>query len=130
MANAKNFTSKSQGLSECLNTKNQQTSLEPTKTDSNQSMQYSEITHENINVILDKEQPFLCLAGGTINCVDIVLDDGLLPCIKLVIMGKVVMIQGYKERITRKIKTHFMIPGLRVEYERGDYDIFADQIYE
>ena len=87
-----------------------------------------DITHQNIEALLNDERPFLYLADGTIDCVDIILCDGLPPCIKLLIMGKVVMIKGYKERITKKIVNNFMIPGLRVEYEKGDYDIFADQI--
>lgn len=44
-------------------------------------------------------------------------------------MGKVVMLAGIKESIVEKIKSHFMIPGLSIEYERGDYDEFVDQLY-
>merc|ERR1711862_82862 len=95
--------------------------------DSHDNTKYLEITHENV----DDVRPFLDLADGTIDCVDIIsrTGDGFPPCIKLLIMGKVVMLEGIKESIVEKIKSHFMIPGLRIEYERGDYDEFVDQVY-
>ena len=43
-------------------------------------------------------------------------------------MGKAVMLKGLKKRISEKIKSNMMIPGLRIEYERGDYDVFTDQL--
>merc|ERR1712157_208715 len=92
---------------------------------------FLEITHENVDDVLDDMRPFLDLADGTIDCVDIIsrTGDGFPPCIKLLIMGKVVMLEGIKESIVEKIKSHFMIPGLSIEYERGDYDEFVDQLY-
>ena len=99
--------------------------------DSHDNTKYLEITHENVDDVLDDMRPFLDLADGTIDCVDIIsrTGDGFPPCIKLLIMGKVVMLAGIKESIVEKIKSHFMIPGLSIEYERGDYDDFVDQLY-
>merc|ERR1712151_1404768 len=92
---------------------------------------YQEITYGSVNNILDTVRPFLDLADGTVDCVDIIIrtSNGSPPCIELLIMGKVVMLKGIKERISEKIKPHFMIPGLRIEYEKGDYDEFVDRLY-
>jgi len=78
------------------------------------------LEYDEVDVILNGVRPFLDIAGGSIDCVSIEGVDGLQPTIMLNMKGKAASLRSVKVEIVQRLQRHFMIPGLRVEYEEDD----------
>lgn len=78
------------------------------------------LEYEEVDIILNGVRPFLDIAGGSIDCVSIEGVDGLQPTIMLNMKGKAASLRSVKVEIVQRLQRHFMIPGLRVEYEEDD----------
>ena len=78
------------------------------------------LEEEEVDVILNGVRPFLDIAGGQIDCVAIEGVGGLQPTIMLNMKGKAAALRSVKMEIVQRLQRHFMIPGLRVEYEEED----------
>jgi len=76
-----------------------------------------------VDVVLDSVRPFLSVAGGTIDCVEIVGVDSVQPVVKLDMKGASAALKSVKLEIQQRIQRHFMMSGLKIEWaEPGIYD--------
>ena len=78
-----------------------------------------DLTEEQVDVVLETVRPFLAVAGGTITCTAIVGTTSTQPTIKLTMLGASASLNSVKAEIQQRIQRHFVLPGLRVEWE-GD----------
>lgn len=75
------------------------------------------LNEEQVNVILDGVRPFLQVAGGTIDVVRIEGEGSVQPTIILNMEGASASLNSVKLEIAQRLQRHFMMSGLRVEWE-------------
>jgi Fe-S cluster biogenesis protein NfuA len=75
-----------------------------------------ELSEEQVDVVLDGVRPFLSVAGGTIECTEII-EDSLQPLITLKMEGSSASLNSVKLEIVQRLQRHFMISGLKVEWD-------------
>lgn len=78
-----------------------------------------DLNEEQVNVILDGVRPFLQVAGGSIECTNILGVGGFSPEIKLKMTGKASKLRSVQKEIIQRLQKHFMIPNLRIEFDEG-----------
>mmetsp|Transcript_16550 Transcript_16550/g.25050 ORF Transcript_16550/g.25050 Transcript_16550/m.25050 type:complete len:246 (-) Transcript_16550:240-977(-) len=87
-----------------------------------------ELCADEVESVLDGVRPFLKVAGGSINIVDLKGVGGLQPTVVLKMDGSSASLSSVKMEIVQRVQRHFMIPNLRVEYDEpkrdDDDDIF------
>jgi len=72
---------------------------------------------EQVNVVLDGVRPFLQVAGGSIEISSIEGEGGLQPTVNLKMDGASATLNSVKLEIAQRLQRHFMLSGLRVEWE-------------
>jgi lysyl-tRNA synthetase class 2 len=75
-----------------------------------------ELNDEQVDVILNGVRPFLKVAGGNINCLEITGVGGIQPVITLQMTGSSSTLNSVKLEIVQRLQRHFMIAGLRVDW--------------
>ena len=76
-----------------------------------------ELTEEEVEVILDGVRPFLQVAGGSIHISSITGEGSVQPCITLKMEGSSASLNSVKLEIAQRLQRHFMIAGLKVEWD-------------
>ena len=83
-----------------------------------QSMPESpELTEEEVDGVLDTIRPFLSVAGGTISVAKLSGVKSVQPQLVLKMEGSSSSIQSVKLEIMQRIQRHFMISGLRIDWD-------------
>ena len=72
---------------------------------------------ENIMVCEDGVRPFLSVAGGSITCQSITGEGSVQPQITLKMEGASASLQSVKLEIVQRLQRHFMLAGLKVEWD-------------
>lgn len=85
-----------------------------------------DLTQKEVDVVLDSVRPFLSVAGGTIDCVDIVGVNSVQPVVTLNMMGASASLNSVKLEIMQRIQRHFMQPGLKVDWKSEEADMEFD----
>jgi len=75
-----------------------------------------ELNEDQVDVILNGVRPFLKVAGGNIQCVQIHGVGGIQPVITLQMTGSSSTLNSVKLEIVQRLQRHFMISGLRVDW--------------
>jgi lysyl-tRNA synthetase class 2 len=78
-----------------------------------------DLTEDEVNVILDGVRPFLQVAGGGIECTELLGVGGFSPQIKLKMSGKASKLRSVQKEIIQRLQKHFMIPNLRIEFDES-----------
>ena len=76
------------------------------------------LSEEEVEVILGGVRPFLQVAGGSIKLVRLEGIDGLQPTITLKMEGASATLNSVKLEIVQRLQRHFMMSGLRVEWDQ------------
>ena len=76
-----------------------------------------ELTEMGVDSVLDGVRPFLTVAGGSISVVSITGIGSVQPKVLLRMEGSNSSLYSVKLEITQRVLRHFMVPGLRVEFE-------------
>ena len=72
---------------------------------------------ENTMVREDGVRPFLSVAGGSITCQSITGEGSVQPQITLKMEGASASLQSVKLEIVQRLQRHFMLAGLKVEWD-------------
>lgn len=72
---------------------------------------------ENTMVCEDGVRPFLSVAGGSITCQSITGEGSVQPQITLKMEGASASLQSVKLEIVQRLQRHFMLAGLKVEWD-------------
>eukprot|EP00560_Eucampia_antarctica_P009389 CAMPEP_0197827836 /NCGR_PEP_ID=MMETSP1437-20131217/4536_1 /TAXON_ID=49252 ORGANISM="Eucampia antarctica, Strain CCMP1452" /NCGR_SAMPLE_ID=MMETSP1437 /ASSEMBLY_ACC=CAM_ASM_001096 /LENGTH=216 /DNA_ID=CAMNT_0043428841 /DNA_START=38 /DNA_END=688 /DNA_ORIENTATION=- len=75
-----------------------------------------DLCDEQVDVVLEGVRPFLSVAGGTIECTSII-EDSLQPSITLNMEGSSASLNSVKLEIVQRLQRHFMMSGLKVEWQ-------------
>mmetsp|Transcript_8519 Transcript_8519/g.27913 ORF Transcript_8519/g.27913 Transcript_8519/m.27913 type:complete len:231 (+) Transcript_8519:126-818(+) len=75
-----------------------------------------DLTLDGVNEVLDGVRPFLSVAGGQVDVVDLSGVTSIQPTLLLSITGKSASLHSVRTEITQRIQRYFMTPGLRVEW--------------
>eukprot|EP00521_Asterionellopsis_glacialis_P006156 CAMPEP_0195283792 /NCGR_PEP_ID=MMETSP0707-20130614/2222_1 /TAXON_ID=33640 /ORGANISM="Asterionellopsis glacialis, Strain CCMP134" /LENGTH=265 /DNA_ID=CAMNT_0040343027 /DNA_START=120 /DNA_END=917 /DNA_ORIENTATION=+ len=75
------------------------------------------LNEDEINVVLDGVRPFLDVAGGSIGITSITGVDSVAPAILLKMEGASASLNSVKLEIAQRLQRHFMMSGLRVEWD-------------
>lgn len=65
----------------------------------------------------DGVRPFLSVAGGSITCQSITGESSVQPQINLKMEGASASLQSVKLEIVQRLQRHFMLAGLKVEWD-------------
>ena len=76
-----------------------------------------DMTDESIDEVLEGVRPFLSVAGGTVDLVSLSGVGGAQPTVILRLEGKSASLNSVKQEISQRIHRHFMIAGLRVDWD-------------
>jgi Fe-S cluster biogenesis protein NfuA len=76
-----------------------------------------ELTLSEIDLVLDEIRPFLAVGGGKIEVTNLSGVGSLQPQIRLRTEGASASIQSVKLEIMQRIQQHFMMSGLRIDWE-------------
>lgn len=76
-----------------------------------------ELTIDGVNEVLDGVRPFLSVAGGQVDIVDLSGVNSLQPLLQLSISGKSASLHSVRQEISQRIQRFFMTPGLRIEWD-------------
>lgn len=76
-----------------------------------------DLTVEEVDTVLDGIRPFLSVAGGKIEVAEITGEGSIQPRLLLRMEGASSTIQSVKLEIMQRIQRHFMISGLRIDWE-------------
>lgn len=76
-----------------------------------------ELSEEQVDVVLDGVRPFLSVAGGSITCQSITGESSVQPQINLKMEGASASLQSVKLEIVQRLQRHFMLAGLKVEWD-------------
>jgi len=76
-----------------------------------------DLTNEQVNVVLESVRPFLAVAGGSIDCVDIQGIGSTQPTVLLKMEGASASLKSVKLEIQQRIQRHFVLPGLKVNWD-------------
>jgi len=76
-----------------------------------------DLTEEEVDIVLDGIRPFLSVAGGSIKVSSLTGVTSIQPQLTLKMEGASATIQSVKLEIMQRIQRHFMISGLRIEWE-------------
>jgi len=79
-----------------------------------------ELTPEAVDLVLETVRPFLKVAGGTIELGDLRGVGSIQPVIILKMAGSSAALRSVKNEIMQRIQRNFMIPGLRIEWEKAE----------
>mmetsp|Transcript_9000 Transcript_9000/g.11336 ORF Transcript_9000/g.11336 Transcript_9000/m.11336 type:complete len:217 (-) Transcript_9000:317-967(-) len=75
-----------------------------------------DLTLEAVNEVLDGVRPFLSVAGGQVDIVDLSGVSNVQPVLTLSLTGKSASLTSVRQEITQRVHRYFMTPGLRVEW--------------
>ncbi len=76
-----------------------------------------DLTEAEVDTVLDGIRPFLSVAGGNIKVASLTGVTSIQPQLVLKMEGASSTIQSVKLEIMQRIQRHFMISGLRIEWE-------------
>mmetsp|Transcript_85552 Transcript_85552/g.165763 ORF Transcript_85552/g.165763 Transcript_85552/m.165763 type:complete len:237 (-) Transcript_85552:287-997(-) len=76
-----------------------------------------DLTVEEVNTVLEGIRPFLAVAGGSINVAKLSGVGSVQPLILLKMEGASATLQSVKLEIMQRIQRHFMLSGLRIEWD-------------
>ena len=76
-----------------------------------------ELSEEQVDVVLDGVRPFLSVAGGDVNLVSITGEGSVQPCITIKMTGSSASLSSVKLEIAQRLQKHFMMAGLKVEWD-------------
>merc|ERR1711988_1447114 len=76
-----------------------------------------DLTEAEVDTVLDGIRPFLSVAGGNIKVASLTGVTSIQPQLVLKMEGASATIQSVKLEIMQRIQRHFMISGLRIEWE-------------
>ena len=79
-----------------------------------------DLTIEEIDTVLETIRPFLAVAGGKIEVANLTGVKSVQPQLLLRLTGSSGSIQSVKLEIMQRIQRHFMMSGLRIEFEEAD----------
>jgi lysyl-tRNA synthetase class 2 len=73
---------------------------------------------EEVNVVLESVRPFLAVAGGTIECLEISgAGTSAQPTVKLKMGGASASLRSVRLEIQQRVQRHFLMPSLKVAWE-------------
>lgn len=75
------------------------------------------VLHVFIASYKDGVRPFLSVAGGSITCQSITGEGSVQPQITLKMEGASASLQSVKLEIVQRLQRHFMLAGLKVEWD-------------
>ncbi|KAJ8612522.1 hypothetical protein CTAYLR_003731 [Chrysophaeum taylorii] len=76
-----------------------------------------DLTFEAVNEVLDGVRPFLSVAGGQVEIVDLTGAQSVQPNLILSLTGKSASLHSVKQEITQRVHRYFMLANLRVEWQ-------------
>jgi lysyl-tRNA synthetase class 2 len=76
-----------------------------------------DLSVEEVNVVLEGIRPFLAVAGGKIEVAELLGVGSVQPQVVLRMEGASASLQSVKLEIMQRIQRHFMLSGLRIEWE-------------